>query len=149
MDLFLFSLLFFAVVVSSASSPIPAWLSDSAVPSHSLRLSFLFFFTFVWQDHLKENEVVYVATDETDLSAFEPFKKYIRVKFLADYYDRAGVSEMNPNLIGMLDQVRCCCPHRHCCCCCCCCQCCCSRRGMCDCLPWFDPSRHFLISDDA
>ncbi|CAN0437008.1 unnamed protein product, partial [Hapterophycus canaliculatus] len=59
----------------------------------------------VRQDHLEDNEVVYVATDEKDLAAFEPFKKHIRVRFLADYYDRAGVSELNPNLIGMLDQI--------------------------------------------
>ncbi|CAN0546899.1 unnamed protein product, partial [Ectocarpus sp. 8 AP-2014] len=59
------------------------------------------------QDHLNDNEVVYVATDEKDLSVFEPFKKNVRVKFLSDYYERAGVSELNPNLIGMLEQVRC------------------------------------------
>ncbi|CAM9636935.1 unnamed protein product [Ectocarpus fasciculatus] len=56
-------------------------------------------------DHLNDNEVVYVATDEKDLSVFEPFKKNVRVKFLSDYYERAGVSELNPNLIGMLEQV--------------------------------------------
>eukprot|EP00752_Nemacystus_decipiens_P007761 g6935.t1 len=55
--------------------------------------------------HLKDNEVVYVATDEKDLSLFEPFHKHVRVKFLADYYERAGVSELNPNLLGMLDQI--------------------------------------------
>lgn len=51
--------------------------------------------------------MVYVATDEKDLSLFEPFHKHVRVKFMSDYYDRAGVSELNPNLLGMLDQVRC------------------------------------------
>ncbi|CAM9872699.1 unnamed protein product [Scytosiphon promiscuus] len=56
-------------------------------------------------DHLEKGEVVYVATDETDLSVFEPFKEHIQVKFLKDYYERAGVSELNPNLIGMLDQI--------------------------------------------
>ncbi|CBJ48562.1 conserved unknown protein [Ectocarpus siliculosus] len=56
-------------------------------------------------DHLNDNEVVYVATDEKDLSVFEPFRKNVRVKFLSDYYERAGVSELNPNLIGMLEQV--------------------------------------------
>lgn len=50
--------------------------------------------------------MVYVATDEKDLALFEPFKKYTRVRFLSDYYERAGVSELNPNLLGMLDQVR-------------------------------------------
>ena len=49
--------------------------------------------------------MVYVATDEKNLSLFEPFDKYVRVKFMADYYERAGVSELNPNLLGMLDQV--------------------------------------------
>ncbi|CAM9561978.1 unnamed protein product, partial [Ectocarpus sp. 12 AP-2014] len=56
-------------------------------------------------DHLNDNEVVYVATDEKDLSVFEPFEKNVRVKFLSDYYERAGVSELNPNLVGMLEQV--------------------------------------------
>ncbi|CAM9689493.1 unnamed protein product [Pylaiella littoralis] len=56
-------------------------------------------------DHLYDNEVVYVATDEKNTSLFEPFAKYVRVKFLSDYYERAGVSELDPNLLGMLDQV--------------------------------------------
>ncbi|CAM9689735.1 unnamed protein product [Pylaiella littoralis] len=56
-------------------------------------------------DHLYDNEVVYVATDEKDKSLFEPFAKHVRVKFLSDYYERAGVSELDPNLLGMLDQV--------------------------------------------
>lgn len=57
------------------------------------------------QDHLTPNEVVYIATDEKDLSMFDPFKDRVRVRFLSDYYDRAGVSELNPNLLGMLEQV--------------------------------------------
>ena len=57
------------------------------------------------QDHLTENEVIYIATDETDLSMFDVFKDRTRVRFLSDYYDRAGVSELNPNLLGMLEQV--------------------------------------------
>eukprot|EP00904_Undaria_pinnatifida_P005051 jgi/Undpi1/1676/HiC_scaffold_11.g05066.m1 len=56
-------------------------------------------------DHLTPNEVVYIATDEKDLSMFDPFKDRVRVRFLSDYYDRAGVSELNPNLLGMLEQV--------------------------------------------
>eukprot|EP00903_Cladosiphon_okamuranus_P015678 g14476.t1 len=56
-------------------------------------------------DHLRDNEVVYVATDERDLTQFEPFHKHVRVKFMSDYYERAGVSELNPNLLGMLDQI--------------------------------------------
>ena len=53
-----------------------------------------------------ENEVIYIATDETDLSMFDPFKDRARVRFLSDYYERAGVSELNPNLLGMMEQVR-------------------------------------------
>ncbi|CAM9337395.1 unnamed protein product [Laminaria digitata] len=55
--------------------------------------------------HLTENEVIYIATDEKDLSMFDMFKDRARVRFLSDYYDRAGVSELNPNLLGMLEQV--------------------------------------------
>lgn len=57
------------------------------------------------QDHLTKNEVIYIATDEKDLSLFDPFKDRARVRFLSDYYERAGVSELNPNLLGMLEQV--------------------------------------------
>ena len=53
-----------------------------------------------------ENEVIYIATDETDLSMFDPFKDRARVRFLSDYYERAGVSELDPNLLGMMEQVR-------------------------------------------
>ncbi|CAM9188214.1 unnamed protein product [Pylaiella littoralis] len=56
-------------------------------------------------DHLKENEVVYVATDEKDHSLFESFKQHTRVRFLSDYYDRAAVDELDQNLLGMLDQI--------------------------------------------
>eukprot|EP00904_Undaria_pinnatifida_P005053 jgi/Undpi1/1678/HiC_scaffold_11.g05068.m1 len=55
--------------------------------------------------HLSENEVVYIATDETNLSMFDPFKDRLRIRFLSTYYERAGVSELNPNLLGMLEQV--------------------------------------------
>lgn len=54
-----------------------------------------------------ENEVVYVATDEKDLSFFDPFREKFRVRFLSDYYERAGVSEISPNVLGMLEQVGC------------------------------------------
>ncbi|CAM9179038.1 unnamed protein product [Laminaria digitata] len=55
--------------------------------------------------HLTENEVIYIATDEIDLSMFDPFKDRARVRFLSDYYERADLSELNPNLLGMLEQV--------------------------------------------
>lgn len=52
-----------------------------------------------------KNEVIYIATDETKLSLFDPFKDRARIRFLSDYYERAGLSELNPNLLGMLEQV--------------------------------------------
>lgn len=59
-----------------------------------------------FQDHLSPNEVLYIATDEKDLTVFEPFKeKGLQIRFLSDYYERAGVSELDPNLLGMLEQV--------------------------------------------
>lgn len=55
---------------------------------------------------MNDNEVIYIATDENNQELFDDFKPRFRIRFLSDYYERAGVSELNPNLIGMLEQVR-------------------------------------------
>lgn len=46
-----------------------------------------------------------MATDEKDRSFFQVLDDRFRVRFLGDYYERAGVSEMNGNYIGMMEQV--------------------------------------------
>ncbi|CAN0040007.1 unnamed protein product, partial [Sphacelaria rigidula] len=57
------------------------------------------------QDHLLEGEILYMATDEADKAFFRPFDEHFKVRFLSDYYDEAGVSELNRNYIGMMEQV--------------------------------------------
>lgn len=52
-----------------------------------------------------DGEVVYIATDEKNHSMFKPFEEGYRVRFLSDYYEEAGVAELSPNTIGMLEQV--------------------------------------------
>lgn len=53
--------------------------------------------------------VVYVSTDEKNMSFFEPFKRHkYHIRFLSDYlksYD--GLSQLNRNHIGMIEQVIC------------------------------------------
>lgn len=75
-------------------------VSSSSSPILECRLLLLF-----WQDHLIEGETIYIASDETDRSLFGVFKERFRVRFLEDYYEEAKVSEMNPNYIGMMEQV--------------------------------------------
>lgn len=52
--------------------------------------------------------VVYISTDETNRTFFEPFRRTFRsVRFLSDYTESAELSEMNQNHLGMLEQVVC------------------------------------------
>lgn len=57
------------------------------------------------QDHLIDGETLYIATDERNRSFFEAFHERFKVRFLSDYYEKAGVSEMGPNYVGMIEQV--------------------------------------------
>ncbi|CAM9652304.1 unnamed protein product, partial [Discosporangium mesarthrocarpum] len=54
---------------------------------------------------LEDGEVVYISTDETDRSFFKPFFDRYQVKFLSDYEGRAGLTEISPNLRGLVEQV--------------------------------------------
>mmetsp|Transcript_26528 Transcript_26528/g.56440 ORF Transcript_26528/g.56440 Transcript_26528/m.56440 type:complete len:432 (-) Transcript_26528:538-1833(-) len=54
---------------------------------------------------LKEGELLYIATDETNRTWFEPLMKHYRVSFLDDYSELAGLSDLDPNYVGMIDQV--------------------------------------------
>lgn len=52
--------------------------------------------------------VVYIATDEKNSSFFDPFRAVFKtVRFLSDYASTAGVSSLNQNHVGMLEQVIC------------------------------------------
>jgi GDP-fucose protein O-fucosyltransferase len=57
-------------------------------------------------EYLQPGEVVYIATDERDKRFFAPFHTQYTVRFLDDYFERAGLSELsNKNYIGMVDSI--------------------------------------------
>jgi hypothetical protein len=52
---------------------------------------------------LKPNTTVFVATDEKDLTYFNPLARRYRLLFLKDF--REALSTVNPNYYGMIDQL--------------------------------------------
>ena len=53
----------------------------------------------------KRDEIVYIATDERNLSWFNPIARHCRVRFLSDYWDFANLSHLDPNYMGMIDTI--------------------------------------------
>ncbi|KAL7460870.1 hypothetical protein ACHAXS_001306, partial [Conticribra weissflogii] len=62
-----------------------------------------------WYEHVKDKllpgELVYIATDEMNRTFFEPLKKHYKLRFLSDYHDLIGMDNLDPNYMGMIDQV--------------------------------------------
>jgi hypothetical protein len=57
---------------------------------------------------IPQNQLVYVATDERNKSFFDAFKNHFpTVRYLDDYMDLADLRNVNPNYLGMIDQVIC------------------------------------------
>lgn len=57
---------------------------------------------------IPKGELLYVATDERNQTFFDPFRKrFPKVKFLDDFIDVADLKNVNPNYLGMIDQVVC------------------------------------------
>lgn len=54
---------------------------------------------------LEPGELLYIATDETNRTWFEPLTKNYRVRFLDDFSELADLSNLDPNYVGMIDQV--------------------------------------------
>lgn len=52
-----------------------------------------------------EQHLLYIATDETNRTWFEPLMKHYQVRFLDDFSELAGLSKLDPNFVGMIDQV--------------------------------------------
>ena len=50
-------------------------------------------------------EIIYIATDETNRTFFEPLEMHYRLRFLTDYNEYAGLDGLDPNFVGMIDQV--------------------------------------------
>ena len=51
---------------------------------------------------------MYIATDEKDKNFFNVFRtRWPTIRFMDDYMDIAGLRTINPNFLGMIDQVVC------------------------------------------
>ena len=58
--------------------------------------------------HIPRSELVFVATDERNKSFFDAFHdRFPVVRYLDDYMDIAGLRDINPNYLGMIDQIVC------------------------------------------
>lgn len=58
--------------------------------------------------HIPESRLIYIATDEKDKHFFDAFKKrWPRIRFLDDYFEMAGLKQLNPNYLGMIDAIIC------------------------------------------
>jgi len=62
-----------------------------------------------WYDNLHDTwqskEIIYIATDERNKTFFDPIAKEHDVKFLDDYWDMAGLGDLDPNYFGMIDTI--------------------------------------------
>jgi hypothetical protein len=54
------------------------------------------------KDILVENSTIFIATDEKDMSFFEPLRKHYNLLFLKDFNHL--IEDLNTNYMGMLDQ---------------------------------------------
>ena len=57
------------------------------------------------QEVWKPNELLYIATDERDKSFFDDLAAHHTLRFLDDYWDMAGLSDLDPNYMGMIDTI--------------------------------------------
>lgn len=59
-------------------------------------------------DHIPADRLIFVATDEKKKEFFDAFKtRWPNVRFLDDYFEMAGLKEINPNFLGMIDAMVC------------------------------------------
>jgi GDP-fucose protein O-fucosyltransferase len=62
-----------------------------------------------WYDNTKDifktNELLYVATDERDKNFFHDLAQHFELRFLDDYWDLAGLAQVDPNSMGMIDTI--------------------------------------------
>ena len=57
---------------------------------------------------IPKGQVIYIATDERNKTFFDPLKtRFPRIYFLDDFSDDIGMKEINPNYMGMIDQIVC------------------------------------------
>jgi hypothetical protein len=55
------------------------------------------------------NALAFIASDERNKTFFAPFQEYFQggIRFLDDYMEFADLKSLNPNYLGMIDQVIC------------------------------------------
>lgn len=62
-----------------------------------------------WYENTKEiwqtNEIIYIATDERNKTFFDPIAKHHDVRFLDDYWELAGLGDIDSNYFGMIDTI--------------------------------------------
>jgi hypothetical protein len=57
---------------------------------------------------IPEGQLLFIATDERNKTFFDPFlKRFPHIKYLDDFMDFAELKNINPNFLGMIDQVIC------------------------------------------
>jgi hypothetical protein len=57
------------------------------------------------QELWKENEIIYIATDERNKTWFNPIARKRDIRFLDDYWDFAQLGKLDPNYMGMIDTI--------------------------------------------
>lgn len=63
-----------------------------------------------WNDNLQDvwldDEIVYIATDEKNKTFFDPIAKNNHIlMYLDDFWDIAGLRDLDPNYMGMIDTI--------------------------------------------
>ena len=53
----------------------------------------------------KPNEILYIATDERNKTFFDPIAEHHQLRFLDDYFEIAGLKDIDPNYFGMIDTI--------------------------------------------
>jgi len=53
----------------------------------------------------KENEILFIATDERNKTFFDPLRQHYELRFLDDYWDMANLGDLDKNFLGMIDTI--------------------------------------------
>eukprot|EP00560_Eucampia_antarctica_P009332 CAMPEP_0197828014 /NCGR_PEP_ID=MMETSP1437-20131217/4668_1 /TAXON_ID=49252 ORGANISM="Eucampia antarctica, Strain CCMP1452" /NCGR_SAMPLE_ID=MMETSP1437 /ASSEMBLY_ACC=CAM_ASM_001096 /LENGTH=621 /DNA_ID=CAMNT_0043429079 /DNA_START=24 /DNA_END=1889 /DNA_ORIENTATION=+ len=62
-----------------------------------------------WNENLEDiwldDEIIYIATDERNKTFFDPLATHHTLMFLDDFSDLAGLDDLDPNYMGMIDTI--------------------------------------------